>query len=131
MPFSNAQNEMDMFLLFSMANPAQLVNVAASATVVNRFRVPLACTIVRLDAVYETEAGTGPSLTVTVNRGSTVLFSSACTTDATMVSDTVVASGESADADAGEALTVVFTSANADNDFTGISIQVWARRKPN
>ena len=96
---------------------------------IHRFRVPRACTIQRMDAVYETETGTGPALTFELRTGTTVLFSSACTTAATMVSDTTVAASTSANRDVGDELNLAVTSANADNDFVGVSCQVWAVRR--
>lgn len=126
MPFSPRQIEQSPFLLYSMSNANQVANVAATITNIARFRVPVGCTIDRMDAVYETEAGTTPALTVTLRTGTTALFIAACTADGTMVSATSAESGQTADRDAGEELLIAFTSANADNDFTGINIQVWA-----
>ena len=129
MPYSIEQRLEGAFLLYEFSQYSEMTNMAASATIVGRFRVPRACTIQRMDAVYEVEAGTGPALTFELRTGTTVLFSSACTAAATMVSDTAVASGQSANRDLGDELNLAVTSANADNDFTGVTCQVWAVRR--
>lgn len=126
MPYSPAQNELNVFPLASF-NAEVLTNVPATATVCNRFRVPVGCTIVALEAVYETEAGTTPAVTVELRSGTTVLYSVLADTAATMVRDTAVATGQSANRDAGEELNIALTAANADNDFGFVNIVVWAQ----
>jgi hypothetical protein len=108
---------------------AELVNVPATATIFKRIRVPRACVLERMDAVYETEAGTGPAVTVELRKGTTVLFSVALTTNATMLSDITIAANQSLLRDTGEELNLALTAANADNDFAGFSCQVWATHR--
>ena len=125
MPLTPVQRAEVPFLLASISEQI-LTNVAATATKVIQFRVPRACTIERLTGYYLTEAGTGPALTVELRTGTTAILSAAVTTADTLVSDTVVETSQSLDRDAGEELNIAYTSANADNDFTGVSVQVWA-----
>lgn len=128
MPYTDEQRGEDVFLLADINIPT-ITDAPATATIEKVIYVPRACTIERLWARYETEAGTTPALTVELRTGTTVLFSAAVTAAATSVSDTAVASGQSADRDFGEELNIAFTSANADNDFTKVSVQVWATRR--
>lgn len=128
MPHTDEQRNEQVFLLASISEQI-LTNVAATATVVTNFRVPRACTVERIDAYYLTEAGTTPALTVELRTGTTAILSAAVTAAATLVSDTVVETSQSLNRDLGEELNIAYTSANADNDFTGVSVQVWATRR--
>ncbi len=126
--YTDAQNLRDVFLL-AHHTEAVLTNYPLAGTLLSRFKCPVPCTILRLDAVYETEAGTTPTLTVGLRRVTTAILSAACTTAATMVSDTAVETSQSLSCDAGEELNLFGVTANDDNDFTGLSIQVWATRR--
>jgi len=128
MPYTAEQRSEDVFLLASISEQI-LTNVAATATKVIQFRVPRACTIERLTGYYLTETGTTPSLTVELRTGTTAILSAAVTTADTLVSDTVVETSQSLNRDVGEELNIAYTSFNADNDFTGVSVQVWATRR--
>lgn len=126
--FTAEQNLRDVFLLAHVTENV-LTNYPTAGTVLGSFRCPVACTIARLDAIYDTEGGTTPALTVTLRRVTTAILSSAATTAATMVSDTVVETSQSLNCDAGEVLNLFGVTINDDNDFTGLSVQVWATRR--
>lgn len=131
MPFSPAQVANDEQPIF-VANTTlitDLTNVAASATAYWYFRVPYACEITRLHVTYLAEAGTGPALTVAVRSGSTAIIQAQATTAATPVEATAAESGQSLERQAGEIMNVALTSANADNDFTGLCVVLYAKRR--
>lgn len=125
--FTAEQNLRDVFLLAHYTD--DLLNQAAAGAVKCIFRCPVPCTILRLDASYVAEAGTTPALTVSLRRVTTAILVSAVTTDVTAVYDTAVETSQSLTCDAGEALNLFVATANDDNDFTGISVQVWATRR--
>ena len=124
MALTDAQRS-DQAVLIADLNIETLTNAPASATINKVFRLARAYTIERLDAIYQTEAGTTPALTVELRTSTTAILSAAVTTAATMVSDTEVETSQSLARDAGEELNIAFTSANADNDFTKVNVQVW------
>ena len=129
MPYSEEQRSEDVFLLAS-ASFAVLTNTAAAATKYLQFRVPRACTIERIDGYYLTEAGTDPQIVMALRTGTTAILSVTVDTADTLASDTVVETGQSLNRDFGEELNISFaTDAAADNDFTGVSVQVWATRR--
>ena len=104
---------------------AELTNVAATIATYWQFYVPHPMTFTRLWAVYKTEGGTGPALTITLRRGTTALLSVLCDTDGTAVTDTTVDTGPLTTF-RGETFNIAFTSANADNDFAALNVQVFA-----
>jgi hypothetical protein len=126
--YTDQQRAEDVFLLTEY-DEATITNAPTAQTLKKHIRVPRACTIERIDAYYETEAGTGPALTVQVRSGTTALIQAAVTDAQTMTSGTAAESGQSLDRDFGEVLNLTYGSANADNDFTLLSVQVWATRR--
>lgn len=126
--YSDAQNLRDVFPLAHF-NVAVMTNYPLAGTILGRIRCPVPCTIARLDVVYEAETGTTPSLAVTLRRVTTAILSATATTAATMVSDTVAETSQVLTCDAGEELNLFGVTANDDNDFAGLSVQVWATRR--
>jgi hypothetical protein len=126
--YTAEQNLRDMFLLAHVTEQV-LTNYPIAGTVLSNFRCPLPCTIVRMDVVYNAETGTTPALTVTLRRVTTAILSAIATTAATMASDAVVETNQSLDCDTGESLNLFGTTVADDNDFAGLSIQVWAVRR--
>lgn len=126
--FTDEQSKQMIFCLLDFS-PGTLTNFSATEVLVRSVRVPSACVLMRMDLVYDTEAGTTPALTAELKKGSTVLLSVQATTAATVASDTTVTAGQSLERDPGEKLDLYFTSVNADNDFTAVGCQVWAYRR--
>jgi hypothetical protein len=106
-----------------------MTNYPTAGTVLGSFRCPVPCTIVGLNAIYEAETGTTPALTVTLRRVTTAILSAAATTAAALVGDTTVESDQSLTVDANELLNLFGVTINDDNDFAGLSVQVWAIRR--
>lgn len=125
--FSDEQNARDVFLLASYGD--DLTNAAAAGVVKFRFVCPVSCTVTRMVFGYETEGGTTPAATMALRRVTTAILSCAATTNATLVTDTVAETSQVLTCDKGEELNLFLTTANDDNDFAGVSCQVWATRR--
>jgi len=91
------------------------------------FVVPENCVLVSLDCVYTAEAGGGttPAIGIAVKRSSTTLVSVAQADMGT--AGTGASSTAAAALSKGEVLTIVADTANADNDFQGLTVIVGVR----
>lgn len=100
-------------------------NLSMTKAAFAHFLAPFTGNVVEVTAGYVTEAGTSPSLAVTLERGTTVLTTVSPTTAATPLSSGAI----SAFVSKGENLNLKLASlGNADNDFTGICIVVGIQR---
>lgn len=124
MPYSDAQRTEDVFLLFNL----DLAVGAAGATRFN-FRVPVGCTVQRIDASALAADGTD-NYTAALRTGTTALFTTAAVNAAnTIVSDTTIAADQSAARDVGETLNVLLAYTGTAANITDIVVQVWAVRR--
>jgi len=127
MPFSPAQNEQDVFLLASVS----FRDVSSATAHVFTFRVPIGCTILALEMAVDTEGNADNVHLAELRTGTTVLFSTGPTAPDTVSRDTTVATGQSADRDAGETLNInVAAPTGTTAGSSGIYVAVWARRRP-
>lgn len=121
--FTDEQNTRDIFLL------ASVMQTTGAAQILT-FRVPVACTIQALEYAVDTEGNADNVHNCELRRGTTVLFAAAPTATDTVARDTSVASGESANADAGEALNIKIDAPTGTTAAsTGGYVAVWATRR--
>jgi len=121
MSFSDLQRKQLVVPYTVFAGHLSAVGTEATKDEIAVFVLPWDCIITGFQAAYCDEAGTGPALDLTLERGTTVLDTLAqLTTDETGVRN----SGLSIKASRGETLNVKADAANTDNTFDGLLIVV-------